>query len=344
MMFGRELYIIGVFLILSFLSAIICKRKNAQALDLETSVCMKGLCAVMIVIGHCISESENQHLASFNVGWYCVAVFFFWSGYGIANGFMTKSGYLSHFWNVRLQKIFIPFTIANVVYYVVKFFCGFRFGIRSIVLSFLGQCTIVDNSWYPFAVIVFYVAFYFAAKRSPAKIAICSRLAVLMVLVTSVEAILLTSKEDWWVISNGGFLLGVSIRLFGWNVNDWKKYVSIGLIGYFLGLLIMPICNRLLGYSFVAYILSCNIMSTSIAFILSIIVGKLGLCLKILYLLGEWSYELYLYHGLFIFLTKTFISNKIGVLIICVLSGSILFSYMMHSVDRYILKKCKRIG
>ncbi|WP_418618626.1 hypothetical protein [[Ruminococcus] torques] len=50
----------------------------------EKTVALKGIAAILIMLGHCSNALNMDGKYSFlNVGWYCVALFFFLSGYGI---------------------------------------------------------------------------------------------------------------------------------------------------------------------------------------------------------------------------------------------------------------------
>ena len=91
MMLIKELYILAVFLVAALVSLMVHGKKESELLELDLSVCMKGLSAVMVAIGHCVGGTDNWLLNSLNVGWYCVSSFFFWSGYGVAYGYQNLS-------------------------------------------------------------------------------------------------------------------------------------------------------------------------------------------------------------------------------------------------------------
>lgn len=57
----------------------------------EKTVALKEIAAILIMLGHCLNALNMDGKYSFlNVGWYCVALFFFLSGYGIMQGYMKK--------------------------------------------------------------------------------------------------------------------------------------------------------------------------------------------------------------------------------------------------------------
>ena len=61
-------------------------------------------------------------------------------------------------------KVLIPFLVAHIIYGIVKSIMGQRFTVKDILLGMLGQCTIVENLWYPIAAMVMCGAFYLAVR------------------------------------------------------------------------------------------------------------------------------------------------------------------------------------
>ncbi len=64
----------------------------------------------------------------------------------------------------RVVGVMIPFLAAHIIYGVIKILMGTEFTLQEILLGLLGNCTIVENSWYPVAAIVMYLIFYFSMK------------------------------------------------------------------------------------------------------------------------------------------------------------------------------------
>lgn len=336
---GRELYLLTVFGIIAVISKYIHHTNQDDKLDLDTASSVKGICAILILIGHCVSAVQSN-LTFLNVGWYCVGFFFFWSGYGVTNGFLEKPDYLSLFWKVRLVKLFTPFLVANVMYIGVRSIFGIKTTFLQLLLSFLGQCTIVDNSWYPIAIILFYFAFYVVFKKQTdvnhIRRVLLFRLICTFLIISISEIILFSASEDWWFISNGAFIVGVMMRF---NLMKMRGNVFIAPFMFFVGLLMMPVCNRFCGYSVFVYALSCNLMCASLIWFVIEIIKKTGFYFAWLKMLGDISYEIYLYHGLFIFLIQRMGGDSTLMMILSTLVGTILCSTIMHKIDDWLVHK-----
>ena len=184
--------------------------------DLSSKACqpIRGIAILLIVIGHTVSHAGSKDLGFLNVGYFGVAIFFMLSGYGCIKGIQNKENYLSGFWHRRLPAILLPFISAHIVYMAVKLFCGETFTVKDILLGLIGECTIVEYSWYPIALLLMYVLFWLSCtfiKESAPKVAIALFGGV--VLLTVLEYALLGTKHDWWYISNFSYVIGALLAV-----------------------------------------------------------------------------------------------------------------------------------
>lgn len=136
------------------------RPKIKSILKKEKTVAIKGVAVLLIVLGHCANalHVDNKYF-SVNVGWYCVVLFFFLSGYGLIFEIKNKENYLQYFFQHRIIKVIIPFLSAHVIYITIKMIMGIHITIKDIVLGLIGMSTVVDNSWYPVAIIIMYIMF-----------------------------------------------------------------------------------------------------------------------------------------------------------------------------------------
>ena len=328
-------YLLFVFWLLSGLSF----HKYNQGLNLDMSKVNKGISAILIVIGHCVSAIGYEEVKFLNVGWYCVAIFFFWSGYGVTYGYECKEDYLRRFWKVRLTKVLVPFLVAHIIYWMIKSCCGIKFSFKDILLGVGGQCTIVDNSWYPIAILVFYALFYWCFKNIQGK---NKRILVLFCVTIFISFIMwwvLGKTKDYWFISNLAFWLGVWICSYDRNLEMWKTYILVGIGGYVVAMASVPIYHMIFNkYSYSLYILSCNFMSTCIVLLLVVMIGKMGKSIRFMSFLGKISYEIYLIHGLIIWSLQRY-ATSINLFLFCciVCMISILCALILYRVDEIII-------
>ncbi len=255
-------------------------------------------------------------------------------------GYKKKKNYMHSFLKKRAIKVLIPFLVANIIYGIVKSIMGQHFTVKDILLGMLGQCTIVENSWYPIAAMIMYGAFYLAvrvfAKR---KIAICT---IFIIIITMIEALIFYEKS-WWYISNFAFVVGMIISMYDERFDCWKIYVLSSIVGY----IIISITDKYgseLGMSWL-YVALPNLKSALLALLVVAIAFKLrrGANLIATYL-GEISYELYLLHGLCIFvLVGSFKSTPLMLFFILVLGISILGAEIFHSINQKIIDRILRV-
>lgn len=277
-----------------------------------------------------------------NVGWYCVALFFFFSGWGIAFGYKNKKEYMRMFLYKRLPKIIIPFFSAHVIYFIVKSIKGIQFNFFDIIEGMLGNCNIVDNSWYPVSIIIFYIVFWaiFSRYTWSRKTKLMS-LVILIGIITFIEILVVGKKQDWWFISNFAFVLGVVIQMYDPEFKYWKQYIFYGILAYGIGYVLIPVCAMITGsYYYGIYVLAANLRSASITLLTILIVLFLRRKSKIMEILGAYSYEIYLMHGLFIWLFNSVCSiANMCLLLIFVIGCTVPCAIILNYIDQFWIKK-----
>ena len=203
----------------------------------------------------------------------------------------------------RVVGVMIPFLAAHIIYGVIKILMGTEFTLQEILLGLLGNCTIVENSWYPVAAIVMYLIFYFSMKftTNTKKGVWCC---VIVVIINTMIEYLVLQEQSWWYISNYAFVAGILISLYDEEFVHWKGYFVIGITGY---LVVSLIGKYGLGQAGVSAFINIVLQNFKSAFL---VVTAVVLILKffgeqanvLAQFWGKISYEIYLMHGLFIFI------------------------------------------
>lgn len=98
---------------------------NQNYLSRENTDCLKGICAIMVVICHVCSRTNIG--ASIGLGpiytafgYWAVSGFMFMSGYGLTRSILNKyngGGYLQIFLSKRVLPIYMLMALLSVVYY-----------------------------------------------------------------------------------------------------------------------------------------------------------------------------------------------------------------------------------
>lgn len=238
------------------------------------------------------------------------------------------------FWKNRLIKILVPYLVAHVVYYVIKTLSGEKFDLQSIIAGLLGQCTIVENSWYPIAALVMYAVFWLAQKSKHFFF-----ISGILVVAVSIIATILFPTKNWWYVSNLAFWMGMIIARKDEPFAMWKKYVFIVVCSIVIAGLLPRIG---MSTGLVSKMLIPNLKSCSAAIIAVLLTLLFSNENKIAYFLGKISYEIYLIHGLFIFLfVKVFQFPKL-IVFPTVLISSIVAAWFLNIIDQRIIVWMKK--
>lgn len=331
----RMLYFMSVFIMINGRQ----KVHDSDLFDNESAMQMKGILSVMIIIGHCANKITSCNLDYVNVGFLCVGVFYFWSGYGVAMGSIKKTDYLKSFWRGRLSKVLVPFALAHCVYIPVKMLLGIEYSIGDVIKSFYGQKEIVDHSWYAVSIVLFYFIFWCSNKITSDNRVKSLWILLGTVLLTVMEAMLLPRTDDWWYISNLAFAIGVYAAYRPIQKDGYWRILLISIIGNMFSVIMIPLFRKITGqYYHSVYVISANFMSCTAALMAILIFGMRRGANRILKFLGEISYEIYLLHGLFILLFM-----KIGIqeiiLIPAVIAATMPSAVLFHRLNRIVLSK-----
>lgn len=296
------MYVTALLMLLLAISPLLSEKKKCKGLysfDKVTTLPLRGLLAILI-LSHHLGQRTNIYLISqftSGIGCHIVAVFFFISGYGLCVSYLSKGkNYMNGFLQKRLGKLLPKFLILTggmVLLY--HYFSSMDIG--SQILKIASGWTPLPHSWFIYAIIYVYIAFYLCAliSKSPKQTGILFTLA-------NLAYIWITSKvlyfPSYWYMT----ILSVSL---GYFVALYEKKVTEMLSHKFL------CCTILAALSFVSFcamsknrveFLSSPIMEIWIlsqAISVYVIIRSLGFSQwKWLCQTGTFSLELYLIHGI----------------------------------------------
>ena len=98
------------------------KSWNENYLSLETCRSWRGFFAVAVVLHHLsqLAKGGTIFYELIKIGILAVAVFFFFSGYGLQKQYMKSSNYQKRFLLRRLPAVLFPYIIITAVYWAVN--------------------------------------------------------------------------------------------------------------------------------------------------------------------------------------------------------------------------------
>lgn len=186
------------------------KRKTNDYLSKEQITSVKGIFACIIFFSHLrqyldfVNEFDIVYSIILSyIGQLMVAIFFFYSGYGIIYSYNTKKNYMETFLVNRILKTWIHFAIAILCFIVVNFTIKIDYPVQTILLSFTGWEEIGNSNWFIFDILILYIAtmvsFIILKYAKVGKDKINLALIILVSLCTCLIGIVLHYyKKSWW--------------------------------------------------------------------------------------------------------------------------------------------------
>ena len=267
----------------------------------QTSACFRGIAILMVVASHyaewMIEATTYPVVREFLCGFGVLGVdiFFLVSGYGLAKSADAKGVGRNFLWN-RLKTCYLPYLlVAGVMMFLEG---GFQDG-GDVKDYFLGS-----DYWYISVQMVLYLCFFICyapeTLLSEKWKGVWNKIKdlLLVVLVVGFTYGLYTmGRADFWIVSNGAFLIGVYLTRLENGQRHEKTRQLMRSIPYLL-----IVCLAVLAFSHFCFnrtLLMRWEMIKSMAFTLS--VAGIGLlhdfkCVP-LSVLGRYSLYLYLTHG-----------------------------------------------
>jgi peptidoglycan/LPS O-acetylase OafA/YrhL len=328
-----------LFFILLFILYIVSwskSRRDARyPFDKDVTSSLKGILCLLIVAHHLYNANIGISFFSLWEGAWgpiIVAFFFFMSGYGLMASYKKKgTEYLKGFFRRRLLKVFMPFFIATIAFMALNYLDTRNW--PDFISNILAGRPPLPNSWFVFAIIIFYVFFYLAFRirvldNNWRKIGVCFGLSIAYILFMN-----LIGFATWWWVTALAFPSGMAYnegeRFF--VQKQWHLlFVPIGCVVAFLSL----------------YVLHVDVLYTITYMLLPIMTMTLLSHInfpknRALFFLGNISYEVYLIHGALIFLlrgTHIYIESKY-IFALLIYTLTIVFAYFLHiTVNRLMIK------
>ncbi len=168
-------------------------RFHADSSSLDVAKPLRGMAALGVILHHISQEAAFQEAsgagytgimqAFCNVGYLFVAVFFFWSGFGLIKSLNAKPGYLDGFmWRRVVKVLVVPFYVSVILYAlprvltlgglaeqsssplilsVLRFVpSGRQLPPMQWLCNFVGLTMMNEYAWYPIVAGILYAAFY----------------------------------------------------------------------------------------------------------------------------------------------------------------------------------------
>ena len=307
--------------------------KNAQA--------VKGLLAMVVLLHHLAQSTTRCGEGNFlfhlfaHAGLLPVAVFFFYSGYGLQKRYMQDESYRHHYLQKRIPTLLFPYLIATALYWLLYTILGDPYSWREVLRGFYNGHPIVKYSWYVLAVLAFYFVFYLL-------MVVCKKHYIAMVLGAGAFCLLWRGLCRYAEIGAYWYSY-IHILVLGmlWAVGE--KRILEGIEGHHclwialasLGFLAAAAISHFGRYSFNELVVVLFV----VLFVL--VLTKVKISNGILRFLGRISYEIYLFQGLFIVGLRNgavYIENGF-LFCLLALTGTLVVACLAHLCFRWVLAR-----
>ena len=337
-------------IILLFIAVIIYLLPiNHDYLSVQSTVGLRGFLALGIIFHHLTQwVSTGVEFENFSyMGTYIVSIFFFLSGYGLYFQNEKKENYMDGFLYKRLSKILIPFLFISLIYLLYRGLNGQIINIAFFVELFKHGSTVIYNGWFVNIIILMYLFFYVSFKLFK-NTSISIFLNTVLIIVYIILAMNL-KYGFWWYNSSLPFIVGLLWGKYQVKIDEFtNRYYFISLIILTILLFVSHqydyVLARLQIVDRYSYTLAANLDNVIFTLYFLLFLKKIDFSNKYLIFIGEFSFEIYMIHGLLIsVLGKYFISSKINDVIYTslVILFSIRFAWFikksLKNIQKFIL-------
>lgn len=236
--------------------------------------------------------------------------------------YLKKENYLKDFLNKRIMKIVIPYIIA-IIFTILAYLLTGQLTPRKIFNSLVEGEPVVRFSWYVLAIIILYVVFYLSAKflkkKKMINIAVFGGTILYCIVVNNILGF-----NNWWVNSCFAFFIGIYWasykEKYAITLKDKNKIIGYAIMLSIILFAIIGIQFFTSGYAIMDIIndtdladdimrepipvINMNIICIALLFVLFTILEKVRFNDKVFTFLGNISFEIYLYHGLVMYLLR----------------------------------------
>lgn len=305
---------------------------------------IKGIFVIIVFLSHIRTYAEFNHMTDLwtiqllnYLGQLMVALFLFYSGYGIYEAIKNKGNdYISNIPKNRLGKTFFDFFISILLFLFLNLCIRRYYSVSQIMLSFIGWSNVGNSAWYMFAIFTLYILTYLCFT-------ICKNKRVLSILFLTLCSfgyiyIMSIYRDNYWSSTYLCFVSGVWYSFFKEKIDYFlKKYYFLYyiLIIFIVGMyfLLYPLrYNRLLMFNLVSIFFCLSIVFISM---------KISFKSKILTWLGNHLFWIYILQRIPMILFQYYHVSELHpyYFLFACLSLTILLAFFMNKFSYYIKRK-----
>ncbi len=319
---------------------------HSDYLSLKSTNAIKGIFAVLILCTHLESYlvlSNNWFDIAFltirdYLAQLIVAVFFFYSGYGIIYSISHKESYPQYFFRKRLLKVLLHFDFAVLCYIILQLCLDRTYSISDYLLSCIGWVSVGNSNWFIFVILALYFA-TFISLRITSQIKQQYKTNAIIILIAIYCAllwlVLVKTKPGmyWWFDTIATFPLGMCYAVYANRIESKLSYSKYWWPSFVFILILFLAWHRRFGVDVYGI--------CSAIFCILITIGSMRIKLNniILQWLGTYSFSLYIMQRWPMLILVHFGLNKDCTLFVCIsiplaLMIAFLFQHLLNKIDK----------
>lgn len=239
------------------------KGFNADYLSFDTTNAIKGIFISLVFIKHATPYILNSGYIFDNsflgrtflyinsqVGQWIVAMFLFYSGYGVMESIKKKGElYINSIPRKRILTTLINFDIAVALFVIVSLLFHHTYSLKDYLLSFIGWESVGNSNWYIFVIMLCYLITYICFKVNVStgnQYSYSKRIVISFSLLTVSVLVLSYLKPSWWYDTMLCFGMGMFYSV-------WRERIEVILKRYYWPILsalfLLLICIGNIPYS-----------------------------------------------------------------------------------------------
>ncbi len=295
---------IGILMIIFI--AILCSIKiqwksiDEEYLSKAYTLPIKGIFIIIVFLSHIRtytvydSKGDIFTIGILNyLGQLMVALFLFYSGYGIYEAIKRKgNSYIELLLKNRFGKTFFDFGLAIILFLVVNACLGQFYPVSRILLSFIGWSSVGNSAWYMFAIFTLYILSYICFNilknvRHGRFLAICLLSACSLGYVYIFSII----KDNYWSSTYLCFVAGMWYSFFKEYID---KVLKANILLYYIVTIFVIICYNYLFNIRYRRLLMFNLVAILFCLVFVFLSMKLSIHSKFLSWMGEHLFWVYI--------------------------------------------------
>ena len=267
-----------------------------------------------------------------------VAMFFFYSGYGIYENIKEKGhDYITAFPKNRLLRIWMRFAVCVSLFYFFNLLRGRQLGLKTMLLAFVGWESIGNSNWFMCVTFALYLIVFFGLvfMRNP-----YSTKGVMVVTVLSAFLVIilmfLRFDSSWWWNTILCFPLGMWFSIYRNKVEDClfraNRYIKTLclMMGLLVGSYVICLKISMIAFLFASLFFSCIVV---------LLTMKIQVRNFMLIFLGRHVFSIYMLQRLAFLIFRNIIYNKYICFVVCLfvtILVSVIFDKVAGAVENVL--------